>query len=107
MGLRSKPVSTVGVLIPAWNVGFVYESDVRTLAKRTKEPNSIHPLGVGRRYLALQWVPMGLWTSIACLFGISASLWSGTSENSQSNVPQVLTPRQITRRVPLVDKNDT
>jgi ligand-binding sensor domain-containing protein/signal transduction histidine kinase len=49
---------------------------------------------------------MRLWTTIACLFGITAPLWSGTSENSNGNFPQVVTPRRTTRRVPLFDGND-
>src|SRR5215472_5002249 len=49
---------------------------------------------------------MRLWATTACLFGITVSLWSGTSENSKSDFPQVLTPHRTTSRVPLVDGND-
>jgi ligand-binding sensor domain-containing protein/signal transduction histidine kinase len=49
---------------------------------------------------------MRLSTTIACLFGITAPLWSGTSENSKGNFPHVVTPRRITRRVPLVNGSD-
>jgi signal transduction histidine kinase/ligand-binding sensor domain-containing protein len=49
---------------------------------------------------------MRLWTAIACLFVIAAPLWSGTGEKSKANFPQVVSPRRITRRVPLADGND-
>src|SRR5262245_2689000 len=49
---------------------------------------------------------MRLWTMIACRFGITASLSAGTDEPRKENVPQVVTPRRITRRVPLADGND-
>ena len=49
---------------------------------------------------------MRLWTTTACVFGITVWLWSGTRENSKSDFPQVLTPNRTTRRVPLADGND-
>lgn len=57
-------------------------------------------------YLRYNQGPMRLWTTIACLFCITGSLWSGTGENSKGNLPQVLTPRRMTRRVPLAEGND-
>src|SRR5271154_3575996 len=49
---------------------------------------------------------MRLWTTIGCVFGIAGSLWLGTGEKGKGNFPQVVTPRRITRRVPLADGND-
>src|SRR5262249_20913001 len=49
---------------------------------------------------------MRLWTTIACLLGITAPLCSEASEHSNGPFPPPIAPRRIARRVPLVNGND-
>src|ERR1700748_3497315 len=70
-------------------------------------------LRTARRYASISHVftvysrrSMKWWTALACVFGISASLWSGTSECSKSKYPRVITPSRTTRSVPLADGED-
>jgi ligand-binding sensor domain-containing protein/signal transduction histidine kinase len=80
----------------------------KALQNSSPPTDRLHPplSGVGRATGRFNEDLMRRWTTIACLFGITGSLWSGTGESSKRNLPQLLTPRRMTRRMPLAEGND-